>query len=107
MSPRSNGAWAVPGDATYPPPWDAVTDEAQESLTKELAQELAPGHALYGRPVRVVAKCRACDDTVVRVGDQWAVVHLSWSHPDRPPWPSTVVGPTLKAVLSEFEDNDH
>lgn len=84
-----------------------MTDDAQELLTEELSQELAPGHVLYGRTLRVVAKCRRCDDAVVRVGDQWAVVHLSWSHPDRPPWPSTVVGTTLEALLSEFKDKDH
>jgi hypothetical protein len=91
----------------YPLRWEAVTDYAQEFLTEELSQEVAPGHVLYGRPVRVVAKCRRCDDTVVRVGALWAVVHLSWSRPDRPPWPSTVVGATLEAVLSEFEDKGH
>ena len=90
-------------------PFVALAAEARRRLTDELRHELAPGHELYGRGVEVVGRCRGCDNHVVLVdgGSSWAVVHLSWKNPDRPPWPSTWIGSTWSDLAAEFDDHDH
>ncbi|HJQ06078.1 MAG TPA: hypothetical protein VJ872_11575 [Nocardioides sp.] len=65
-------------------------DESADALTDELLRELAPGHPLHGRDVRVVARSLATDDVVVVVGDEVALVHLTWTtrKTERPPLPA-------------------
>ena len=66
-------------------------DESADVLADELLRELAPGHPLHGRDVRVIARSLTRDDVVVVVDDEVAVVHLTWTtrKAERPPWPAT------------------
>lgn len=66
-------------------------DESADALTDELLRELAPGHPLHGREVRVIARSLATDDVVVVAGDEVALVHLTWTSrkSERPPLPRT------------------
>lgn len=74
--------------------------EQADALAAELVREVAPGHVLYGRPVRVVARALPNDDIVVECEGSVAVVHLTWARkPDTPPWPLT----TWVASVEEFE----
>jgi hypothetical protein len=61
----------------------------REALTVELQRELRSGHPLFGAIFEVVASCGHCDDVLVRVESQWAMVHLSWASEESPPWPKT------------------
>jgi hypothetical protein len=45
---------------------------------RELRREVAPGHALHGRPWRVIAKALPNDDVIAECEDEVAVVHLTW-----------------------------
>ena len=61
------------------------------ALQRELQKEVAPGHILYGKQCRVIAKREDTDDIIVELENgQIAYVHLTWcSGADTPPWPST------------------
>ena len=59
-----------------------LTDEEDDSYTKELYVELAEGHELYGQPLRVIM----CDGLHQEVmcqhldkEDYYSMVHLTWS----------------------------
>ena len=71
----------------WPDGWEAVSDP--ESLDDELRAELAEGHVLHGRPARAIGRRQGYDDFVFELTDtgEVAAVHLTWSRPDRPPWP--------------------
>jgi hypothetical protein len=88
-----------------------LTDPAEcTSLVAELLREIAPGHVLYGRPVRVVGRRYDCDDILLAVSEpeQLAIVHLSYaSHPDRPPWPSTTVFENIPEFIEKAMKPDH
>ncbi len=48
----------------------------------ELSRELAPGHALFGMPLSVLARRLDRDDVLVSIDDgsgRVALVHLTWS----------------------------
>lgn len=68
---------------------DLRGDEAHAgSLTEELLREVGPGHTLYDKAVRVVARAWPNDDVFIVCGEEVAVVHLTWTgKQDRPPWP--------------------
>jgi hypothetical protein len=68
---------------------DLRTDDANAArLAEELLREVAPGHTLDGKAVRVVARAWPNDDVLIVCGDEVAVVHLTWiGKQDRPPWP--------------------
>jgi hypothetical protein len=76
-------------------------DESSEALASELLRELAPRHPLYGRDLRVIARALPNDDVVALVGDEVAIVHLTWTRrkSDRPPLPTT----TFVGSVGEFE----
>jgi hypothetical protein len=82
-------------------PWEPVDAGAtRDGLAQELLREVAPGHPLYGIPVRAIARRNDCDDVLFALQDgsgRVAVVHLTWirSIPDRPPWPGTSLYPSL------------
>jgi hypothetical protein len=81
----------------------------------ELGLEVQPGHVLHGRPARAYAS-RCDQDDVLFLLDRppgLAVVHLSWSPEERPPWPRTAiyatVGEFVAAMLEqscEYDDPD-
>src|SRR4051812_3532427 len=50
-------------------------------LEAELQREMAPGHPLFGKPVRVAARRRDCDDALFTIvgTSTVAMVHLTWS----------------------------
>jgi hypothetical protein len=74
-------------------PWSPVVDSQHASrLERELAKEVARGHALFGRVAKAVAVRGDQDDVLFAVAnpDQLAVVHLTWSSgADYPLWPTT------------------
>ncbi|MBM3677524.1 MAG: hypothetical protein FJW96_06520 [Actinobacteria bacterium] len=54
---------------SLPEPWSSEPAEAELAggLALELRREVGPGHLLWRRDVRVVAKCRACDEVLVEL----------------------------------------
>lgn len=76
------------------------------SLDEELEAELAEGHQLHGRPARAIGRRRGYDDFLFELRDtgEVAAVHLTWSRPDRPPWPWSTVYPTFEAFAEDHRD---
>ena len=72
-------------------PWSGVTGD-DDGLVAELRREMSPGHCLYGEPdIAAVARRDDCDDVLYRVGNRFALVHLTWRGRERDPaWPHTV-----------------
>lgn len=75
----------------WPSGWQPLDDAAARGFVAELEREVARGHALYGVPLRAVARLDGSDDVLFAVEDgsgRFAEVHLTWcSGRDRPPWP--------------------
>jgi hypothetical protein len=99
-------------DASWPRPWRPLNDRGRARLTAELRAELAEGHDLYGTGFEAVARCDVCDHVVVASADRWLVVHLTWRHPDRPPWPSIFFEAgtrpeLLRCTARDGHDEDH
>jgi hypothetical protein len=92
-------------------PWVPVANEREPGLlAAELLREVAPGHPLHDRPVRIWARRCDCDDVLVLVGnpEQLAVVHLSYaSRPDRPPWPKTRIFDSFAEFVEKIMIPDH
>ena len=71
-------------------------------LVSGTAARSRSGHALHGRPWRVIAKALPNDDVIAECEDEVAVVHLTWTQKqERPPWPLT----TFMASADEFESH--
>jgi hypothetical protein len=71
-------------------PWERVRAEHRAALESELTSEIGPGHPLYRRPARAIARRSDCDDVLFHVEspEEFVVVHLTYaSHPEEPPWP--------------------
>jgi len=81
-------------------------DESADALTDELLRELAPGHPLHGRDVRVIARSLETDDVVVVVDDEVAVVHLTWTprKSERPPLPTTRLVATAAELVTGADE---
>jgi hypothetical protein len=63
-----------------------------QAVTNEMRRETSPGHALYGIAFTVIGRSQARDDVLLKVGDRWALVHLTWSGKSEvPPWPRCVI----------------
>ena len=97
---------------TWLEPWYSVADEPAESagMKRELEQELAPGHPLFGVPVETMGRC--CDDVVFRLLDgsgRIAVVHLTWNHnaPDPSSDPATAIFESEDRWIAECMRPDH
>jgi hypothetical protein len=95
-------------------PWYSIEgNPAQvEAMGQELRRELGQGHALFGIPVRAIARRGDCDDVLFRLLDgtgHVAVVHLTWTYrpPEEPPWPTTALFPTFDAWVTEGMAVDH
>lgn len=59
-------------------PWDFANKE----LNSQLEREISPGHVLYGKDVKTIARRRDNDHVLFAVFDsdfQYAKVHLTWS----------------------------
>ena len=86
-------------------PWVSVDAAMAQRLETEARAEIAPVHELYGLSLVAIAKCGSCGHTAFEVSDgTFAVIHLSYSQPDRPPWPLTTRcsdTSAMEAVMSE------
>ncbi len=108
LPPRDAGRWAVRGSVVVrgPESWCEISPESIATFGVELARELAPGHALYGLPVRAIGLGNDGDDVLFVIEDgteRVAAVHLTWtqSPPDRPPFPSTTLYPSFSVWTAE------
>jgi hypothetical protein len=84
-------------------------DEAarRDALAAELRAEVAPGHSLHGIYVAAVGFSIARDDVLFRLaGGRWAVVHLTYAKPDRPPWPHTTFLDSVAAVEAACTEDE-
>jgi hypothetical protein len=76
-------------------PWRPIAGQEAAGLERVLRGELSPDHALYGRPVRAVARRDDSDDVLFAIEDgtgRVVDVHLTWteSPPERAPWPIAI-----------------
>ena len=63
-------------------PWEAVESPSPEGVSGMLSREIAPGHVLEGKKVRMIARRVDTDDVLYEVmtnPPSYAVVHLTWS----------------------------
>lgn len=63
-------------------PWEAVETPLSQPAPGRLADEIAPGHVLEGKRVRMIARRVDTDDVLYEVMTEppsFAVVHLTWS----------------------------
>jgi len=95
-------------------PWYSIADNAAQvqAMEAELRRELGRGHPLFGVPVRAVARREDRDDVLFTLEDgtgRVAVVHLTWTYspPERPPWPSTMVFASWEEWAAEGMRADH
>jgi hypothetical protein len=93
-------------DVEWLAPWLCIEHDPSQvrKLEAVLREELAPGHSLYGVPVRAIARRQDCDDVLYALDDgtgRFAVVHLTWKHrPDRPPWPWAVMYSSIENFVA-------
>ena len=92
-------------------PWVPVSDETERvGLEAELHRELGPGHVLFRRLARAIARRHDRDDVLFEVGQpaQFAVVHLTYAaHPEKEPWPMADLFDTLAAFVEGRMKPDH
>ncbi len=74
--------------------FELVTPDRNTGLLKQLAQELSPGHLIYGISANVLGAFSGTDDILLKLdteveGARYALVHLTWGGTQTPPWPST------------------
>lgn len=92
-------------DVTLLEPWTAVT--SPESLEAELARELMPGHRLFGRKLRAVAKRSDSDDVLFADDKLAAVVHLTWAKEPQPDLPDAQIFASVEEWVKRRMDPDH
>lgn len=83
-----------------------LTDEEDDSYTKELHKELAKGHPLYGQSLKVIVhQDRAHDDVLCKhleKKDAYSMVHLTWSgSAECEGYPTYTLGLTWEMFLQE------
>src|SRR5262249_45700708 len=92
-------------------PWHPIGDTTQvEGIQKELRRELSPGHPLYAIPTRAIARREDCDDVLFSTNDgtgRVAVVHLTRTASEKPPWPDTVVWNSLDEWMTTGMRSDN
>jgi hypothetical protein len=75
-------------------PTERMDSSYHESFLRQLRLELAPGHELFGLPVKLVGRGNG-DDALFSVLDgsnRVATVHLTWAkNPERLPFPLTTI----------------
>ncbi len=84
-------------------------DEAarRDALTAELRAEVAIGHPLHGVDVAAIGFSTARDDVLFRLADgRWAVVHLTYARPEKPPWPHTTFLNSVAAVEAACTEDE-
>jgi hypothetical protein len=79
----------------WPEGWWAINPTIAAVFEAELARELAPGHPLFGLPVRAMGQGGNGDDVLLEVLDgsgRVASVHLTWARrAEAPPWPGSAL----------------
>ncbi len=89
-------------------PWLRPDDAGARWLESEARAEIAPGHELYGLGLTAIGRCSGCDDAVFRCSDDtFAIVHLSGTRPDRPPWPRTTRLGSFIALEMVMDQHEH
>ncbi len=77
-------------------PWySGISTKVAEAMEAELERELIPGHVLYGKKVKTIARRQDNDDVLFEVFDadfKFAKVHLTWSMKPEisKAWPRTI-----------------
>jgi len=87
-------------------PWYANEDE---SLLVELQREMNQEHALFGLPLKVLARRQDRDDVLFEIQDcsgRLAEVHLSWEVESSATWPSAKLFSNLELWLESMK-RDH
>ena len=109
ITERSFGMTPEESSIKLPYDWYYTTEEDEEyhkTFEGQLRREVAPGHDLYGVPVKLVARFDGTDDALFELLDgsgRVAAVHLTWAkHHERLPWPDTGIYPNLAAFI-EYE----
>jgi hypothetical protein len=86
-----------------------LPEDADElaSITSALMTAIQAGHVLSGADYVVVGRCYARDDVLLRLSDgRYALVHVTYGGPQRPPWPSTKFLADATAVEDELRRRD-
>ncbi|MCW7541470.1 hypothetical protein OOT46_27040 [Aquabacterium sp. A7-Y] len=85
--------WLEPWSST-----EGMEDTYRRAFSDQLAKEISPGHELYGKQVRLIARGNG-DDALFELLDgtgRVAEVHLVWQGRQTPPWPSSAIFPSLE-----------
>lgn len=86
-------------------PWYPVDDaEICAALERQLVQEIARGHVLDGRSVRLIARRDDTDDALFALDDgRVAEVHMTWrkSRETDARWPATAIFASLREWADE------
>ena len=94
-------------------PWwstDEFDAHFHQTFLEQLERELAPGHPLYGLPVKLIGRGRG-DDALFQLLDgsgRVAQVHLTWGQRQQPlPWPATAIHLDLETWIDEVMRPEH
>ncbi len=91
-------------DITIPIDWTGVNDDYKIEYARELKKELAPGHPLFSREVKLLLRHKIKNDFLFYIPDnelKFAVVHLTWDEREIPPWPSTLFFASIQDWLDK------
>ena len=93
---------------TVSQPWYRPNRAEAKRLETEARKEIARGHELFGVGLTAIARCSGCDDVVFRCDDgTFAVVHFSYVHHERPPWPGTTRLGSFIALEMAMDQHEH
>jgi hypothetical protein len=94
-------------------PWCSaaqIGEQVAQGLQRQLQTEVPPGHALYGMPVKLLARGKG-DDAIFELLDESgrvANVHLTWStSQERLPWPGTDIYCSLQEWIEKVMVPEH
>jgi len=94
------------------PWWDLRTAGTREEherrrIAHQIVAETSPGHDLFGKHTEVIGRSTARDDVLVRAVDgRWAIVHLTYSGRQVPPWPTTTWFDSVEALGLHLASGD-
>lgn len=91
-------------EVPLPEGWVSITPKEAAAFQRELQREISTEHAVFGLPLRAIARHGNQDDYLFATGESPEgpvyVVHLTWSVESDPQWPWTM----RYESLSEFLD---
>jgi hypothetical protein len=91
-------------------PWEPVEDRPDlcRGWEEQLVKEVGPGHVLFGKSVRLIARRFDCDDALFALADGGvAFVHLAWRATSSPDWPAAELFPSLEAWAERVMKQHH